>query len=172
MSVEINRRDLVKIGAGAVLAVPAALAVADAPRFFTPAEFAMLDELTEIIIPTDEHSPGARAAKVAAYIDARTAEAFEAKDREMWRGGLKRVDALSNKMLGCPFLKGTPAQRVAVVITLAAHEKDPKSPEDRFFAELKSATVRAYYTSSIGIHRDMNYLGNVMLDQFVGYEVP
>ena len=37
----------------------------------------MLDELTEIIIPTDSHSPGAKAAKVAVYIDKSLAEAFE-----------------------------------------------------------------------------------------------
>ena len=46
-----------------------------------------------MIIPTDEHSPGARAAKVAAYIDFRLAEAWEEKDRTDWRDGLKRVDA-------------------------------------------------------------------------------
>src|SRR5580658_6908591 len=123
MPYQINRRDLIRIGAGAVLAAPAAFG-ADAPKFFTPAEFAMLDELTESIIPADEHSPGARAAKVAAYIDARTAEAFEAKDRDTWRAGLKLVDALSNKMHGCPFLKATSGQRVAVVTAMAAGEKD------------------------------------------------
>ncbi|MEJ7708580.1 MAG: hypothetical protein WKF84_01675 [Pyrinomonadaceae bacterium] len=29
-------------------------------RFFTTAELAMVDELAEMIIPTDDHSPGAR----------------------------------------------------------------------------------------------------------------
>lgn len=32
--------------------------------------------LSELIIPTDEHSPGARAAKVAEYIDRRPADSF------------------------------------------------------------------------------------------------
>ena len=48
-------------------------------RFFTRQELALVDELSEMIIPTDDHSPGARAAKVAAYIDARLAEAFDAQ---------------------------------------------------------------------------------------------
>ncbi|HVN03139.1 MAG TPA: gluconate 2-dehydrogenase subunit 3 family protein, partial [Bryobacteraceae bacterium] len=91
MPYPINRRDLIKIGAGAALAAPAAFAVTGEPKFFTPAEFALLDELTEIIIPADDHSPGARAANVTAYIDARTAEAFEAKERDDWRAGLKLV---------------------------------------------------------------------------------
>ena len=33
-----------------------------------------------MIIPADDHSPGARAAKVAAYIDARLAEALDETD--------------------------------------------------------------------------------------------
>src|SRR5207244_4684651 len=31
----------------------------DRSRFLTAAEYALLDEVTELIIPTDDHSPGA-----------------------------------------------------------------------------------------------------------------
>lgn len=171
MSYEINRRDLIRIGAGAVLAVPAAFAVTEAPKFFTPAEFALLDELTELMIPADEHSPGARAALVAAYIDGRVAEAFEPKERDDWRNGLKLVDELSRKMHGHSFMEGSAADRVAVLTRMAANEMKPKTPEEIFFGQLKHATVHAYYTSKIGIHQEMEYKGNVMLEQFVGYEV-
>jgi hypothetical protein len=171
MSYEINRRDLIRIGAGAVVAAPAAFAAADAPKFFTPAEFAMLDELTETIIPADDHSPGARAAKVAAYIDARVAEAFEAKERDDWRSGLALVDELSRKMHGVPFTEASPEQRVVVLTRMAKNEMQPKTPEEVFFGELKHATAHAYYTSKIGIHHEMEYKGNVMLQEFVGYEV-
>ena len=41
-----------------------------------------------MIIPADAHSPGARAAKVAAYIDTRLAEAWDPKDKTTWREGL------------------------------------------------------------------------------------
>ncbi len=135
MSIEINRRDLIRIGAGAVLAAPAALASADAPKFFTPAEFSTLDELTEIVIPADEHSPGARAAKVAAYIDGSVAEAFEAKDRDEWRNGLQLVEALSQKMHDVAFMQATPEQRIALVAAMAKNETNPKTPEELFFVE-------------------------------------
>jgi gluconate 2-dehydrogenase gamma chain len=171
MPYEIDRRDLIRLGAGAVLAAPAAFAVTDAPKFFTPAEFALLDELTETIIPADDHSPGARAAQVAAYIDARVAEAFEAKERDDWRNGLKLVDELSRKMHGHVFMEARPEQRVAVLTRMAKNEMNPKTPEEVFFRELKRATAHAYYTSKIGIHQEMEYKGNVMLEQFVGYEV-
>ena len=53
-----------------------------AARFFTPAEFAMVDELSDIIIPTDEVSPGARAARVAGEIDRRLADSLDPRAAE------------------------------------------------------------------------------------------
>src|ERR1700722_19748758 len=50
-----DRRDLFKLGLGATLAHGAGK-----HRFFTDEEFAMVEELTEIIIPTDEKSGGAK----------------------------------------------------------------------------------------------------------------
>jgi len=171
MPYKINRRDLIRIGAGAALTAPAVFAVTDAPRFFTPAEFALLDELTETIIPADDHSPGARAAQVAAYIDARVAEAFAPKERDDWRHGLKLVDELSRTMHGHAFMEAGPGERVAVLTRMANNEMNPQTPEEVFFRDLKHATAHAYYTSKIGIHQEMEYKGNVMLQQFVGYEV-
>ena len=72
-----SRRDLlITIAAGAVVAVPAAAqqTASKAQLFFTPIEFRMVDELAEIVIPADDHSPGARAANVATYLDKSFAE--------------------------------------------------------------------------------------------------
>jgi len=172
MSYEINRRDLIRISAAAAVAgAPAAFATVETPKFFTPAEFALLDELTELIIPADDHSPGARAAKAAGYIDARTAEAFEDQERDDWRKGLQLVDALSQKMHGETFMAASAEQRVATLTQMAKNETNPQTPEEVFFRELKHATARAYYTSKIGIHQEMEYKGNVMLQEFAGYEV-
>jgi Gluconate 2-dehydrogenase subunit 3 len=134
-----------------------------AQAFFTPEEFAMVDELTEMIIPTDEHSPGARAAQVAAYIDRRLGETPEAQAKQLWHEGLQRIDQVSEQLQGCPFLKATAEGRLAVLTRVA--QKDP------FFTELKSRTANAYYTSKIGIHEEMEYKGNVYLKEFVGTDV-
>jgi hypothetical protein len=131
-------------------------------RFLTPAELALLDELTEIIIPTDAHSPGARAAGVAGYLDGVLAESLEPERQATWRAGLQAVEALSLRLNGKPLLHATPVQRVAVVTRMAAGESNPRTPEERFFKELKRATVQAYYTSKIGIHQDQEYKGNVV----------
>src|ERR1700682_3468849 len=103
----MDRRELIKIASAAVLATRVAQA---APRFFTPEEFALADKLSEMIIPSDEHSPGARAAGVAVYIDARLAESLDTKQGQTWRAGLKLVDALSEQLNSKPFLKATTRQ--------------------------------------------------------------
>jgi hypothetical protein len=180
----LTRRDALKIAAGAALSVPAlftramaapatAPAAAAAPRFFTKEEFALLDELTETIIPADSHSPGARAAKVAGYIDGRLAEAYlpvEADVQQRWRDGLRRVDTLSQEMNGAAFLAASPEKRVAVLTRMAANEKDPQTAEEKFFRELKATTIHGYYTSEIGIHQEMEYKGNTLQQEYAGEE--
>jgi gluconate 2-dehydrogenase gamma chain len=166
-----TRRELIQVTAGAMIAATGEASAQNGGQFFTLDEFRMVDELTEIIIPADEHSPGARAAKVAAYVDARLAESLEPEPKELWRDGLKRVDALAREMHGRSFLEAAPGERVAVVARMAEHEADPKTPAELFFREIKSRTAHAYYTSEIGIHREMEYKGNTILQEFVGYEV-
>lgn len=155
----IDRRDLFKIGMGATLARGAGK-----HRFFTDEEFAMVDELTDIMIPTDEKSGGAKAAGVAAYIDQRLAEAFEQSERDEWRKQLAAMNHDASKMHQKPFLKCDNAQQVAILRSI---EGQP------FFTTLKNATVRGYYTSKIGIHDDMDYLGNTLQQgEYAGFLPP
>ena len=54
---------------------------------------------------------------------------------------------------------------------MAAGEQDPKTPAEHFFRELKRSTVRAYYSSKIGIHADQEYKGNVyQRGEFAGFD--
>jgi gluconate 2-dehydrogenase subunit 3-like protein len=171
---ELTRRDAIKLGAAVTVAVSieGTKALAQQPAtFFTREELALVDELAEMIIPTDDHSPGARAAKVAAYIDARLAEAFDPAGRTMWRDGLKSIDRLSRDVNGRLFMESAPAERLAVLERVAAHETKPEKPEEHFFAELKARVVGAYYTSEIGIAQEMEYKGNTYQPEFSGVDV-
>ena len=171
---EQSRREILKLTAGAVAAVPwiwpqLSAASPDKPLFFTPEEYGLVDELTELILPADEHSPGARAAGVAAHIDRRLAESFEAEVKQQWRDGLKRLQAISQEMNGRSLLQASNEDRIALLERIARNERNPKELEEVFFKELKARTVRAYYTSKVGIHTEMEYKGNTYLEEFVGY---
>lgn len=167
----LTRREALRLAAAAAAGplVPRAARaqVADAPapllagRFFSAPEMALLDELTELIIPADEHSGGARAAQVAAYIDATLAEYDpEIPDlreaREKWKAGLAGLLDLPAE------------ERLAALERLAAKEKDPRTEAELFFVELKRWTAHGYYTSRIGIHDELEYKGNTLLTEFVG----
>ena len=170
---KISRRKMIQATAAA-MALPA-LAKSPTPNpkplFFTPAEFALVDEMSDMIIPTDEQSAGARAAGVAAYIDGSLAEAFEKEQPLRWRAGIKAVETLSREMSGKTFMASTPEQRLALLTRIAAAESDPKTDAEKFFTEIKSSTIRAYYTSKVGIHDDQQYKGNVIQPgEYAGYD--
>ncbi len=132
-----------ELAAPELAAAPAAL---PAPLFFTPAELRLVDELTETIIPADEHSPGARGARVAEYLDRRLSEIPESDHAKLWREGLA--------------LAGAAASRGEFLTAAARGEAGPKTLEERFFVLLKRETARAYYSSAVGIHKEMDYKGN------------
>ena len=181
----LTRREMLKRTAAAAVSIPLAAGLASgatadaaaapgqwkAPLFFTRDELALVEELSEIIIPTDAHSPGARAAGVASYIDARLAESWTEEPKSQWRSGLKAVDSIAQEMHGKPFMQGTPEQRLAVVARLAQNEMNPQKPEEHFFREIKGRTVHAYYSSKIGIHQEIEYKGNVPIKEFAGTDV-
>ena len=179
----LNRREVIKLGAAAVAATVAtgeplsALSSTGeqvgtpAKRFFTAEESALVEELSELIIPADDHSPGARAAKVASYIDARLAEAWDEEDRTGWREGLKRLEELSRAASGVSFVQSSADERTALLTRIARNEKKPAEPEERFFVTVKAAVVDAYYSSEIGIKQEMEYKGNTYLPEFAGEDV-
>ena len=169
MNPPLNRRDLLKLFSTATLAVPLALPAPGTPKFFSKDEFALLDALTELLIPKDDHSPGAHDAAVAEYIDKITAEAFVPEDRESWRKGLAAVNQISQSMHDKIFLSATPAQQSAVLLKMSSSERKEKTEAEKFFGQLKNTTVFAYYSTSIGIHQEIEYKGNCLLEKFVGY---
>jgi hypothetical protein len=139
-----------------------------AARFFTPAQNALVDELSETIIPADNHSGGAKAAKVADYIDQLLRESFDDAQKTLWREGLRLVDIMSQHYNGKSFVSASPEGKIAVVKVLSDNDKMTDLPEVRFFIELKRLTARGYYTSKIGIHDELEYKGNRILQEYVG----
>jgi len=63
-----------------------------------------------------------------------------------------------------------PKPRPQVDTLLGDVSKHPvgRTPLEAFFANTKQATIHGYYTSEIGIHKDLRYKGNQLLADFVG----
>jgi hypothetical protein len=141
-------------------------------RFLTPAQYVLVEELTETIIPADSHSGGAKAAKVAEYIEGVLQESVEEERRVEFQEGLRLIDLMSRHYSGKAFVEAGSDQRIAILTILSENEAMTELPEVRFFRELRALTIRGYYTSKIGIHDDLDYKGNRMIVEYVGCDDP
>jgi hypothetical protein len=130
-----------------------------------------VDVLSELIIPADEHSPGASAAKVADFIDLLVSGALD-EDQAIWRKGLAKLDETTMNRWKQPFVDCTPDQQVALLTEISRDEEEPRSALEKLFGEVKERTIQGYYTSEIGIHQELGYKGNQFLDEFVGCTHP
>jgi len=143
--------------------------VAAAPKVLSASQFATLEALVEAIIPADERSPGAKEARVADYIDLLLSESDDATALQ-WIGGLAELDEEAATRFKVPFARLDATQVDTILAAISANELTPQSPLDEFFVMTKQAAVQGYYTSEIGIHRELRYKGNKFLNEFVGCE--
>jgi hypothetical protein len=150
-------------------AAPAkAVETKSAGRFFTPAQHTLIEELSETIIPADGHSGGAKAAKVADFIEQTVRESTDDSQKSVWREGLRLVDSMSQHYNGKSFVTASPEEKIAVLTVLSDNDHMRDVPEVEFFHQLKRLTTEGYYTSKIGIHDDLQYKGNRINVEFVG----
>ena len=130
-------------------------------QFFTKEESQLLDHLMEMIIPADGHSPGAHAAKVNLFADLMLFSSEDEDLKKQWREGIQLMRS-----------ETTRSSLTDALRTAAENEGSPKTDLEHFFGLLKQMTVNGYYTSSIGIHQDLRYLGNTYLGAFPGCDHP
>ena len=150
-----------------VASVPAA----ESARFFNPQEMDTVAAISDLIIPTDEHSPGAKAAGVSDFIDLMVNESSN-ETKALWRDGLAAVDMVSEQKFSAAFNQAGQEHQISLLNAISRNERRPRTIEERFFVAIKGLTVDGYYTSAIGIHQDLQYKGNAYLKDFVGCTHP
>jgi hypothetical protein len=173
----VNRREAVKaigilLGTAVTPAVARAIGAgyrAPAPgaplRVLTRYQGELLATLTELIIPATD-TPGARAARVDAFIDGLLADVFTAEERDRFVAGLADVDARARAAHGATFLETTPEQQVALLTVMQQEGRAASTPRRSgsgsqsrpFFPWLKELTLVGYYTSEIGASQELRYV--------------
>ena len=135
-------------------APPAPSTAAYTLQFFNEEESRLLDQLMEMIIPADDHSPGAHEAQTNLFADLMVAGSSESLKKQ-WQDGIRQIRE-----------EAAGSTLAEVLQKAAANEENPKTDLDRFFVLLKQMTVNGYYTSATGIHKEMEYVGNTYLVAF------
>jgi gluconate 2-dehydrogenase gamma chain len=142
---------------------------APALKVLSPSQYAAVEALVEAIIPADERSPGAKEARVADYIDLLLSESADESVRQTWLEGLAALDGEAGTRFGAPFSRLDAGQVEALLTDISRNETaGTKTPLEAFFTTTKQATIHAYYTSEIGIHKELRYKGNQLLAEFTG----
>ena len=126
----------------------------------------MLERLSDLIIPADEHSPGALEAKAAAFIDYLCSVSDEMRD--IYTGGLLWLDeAIAHRYRGKTFLEAAPAEQTALLdqIAFRTNASPELNPGIQFFAFCRRMVADAFYTTPIG-WKDVGYMGNTGMAEF------
>jgi len=143
-----------------------------APRVFDAHQNETVTVLSELIIPQTE-TPGAKAAKVNEFIDWVLKEGDE-RDRKQFLKGLAWIDGRSQELFGTDFAAAAPDQQAAL-LTIVASPKN-KAFEDQvgvdFFKAIKALTITGYYTSEIGMTKELGDDGQLFLLEFPGCTHP
>jgi hypothetical protein len=71
------------------------------------------------------------------------------------------VSEESQRRFDGKFVLAKPADQIALL-------RDMDQNNDPFFGQLKQTTAFAYYSSAIGIHKEIEYKGNTILQEFAG----
>jgi hypothetical protein len=121
--------------------------------FLTPDMRETLRRAMAIMIPADERSGGALAAKVDEYVDFILANA-DGKLQQTWRAGLARL--------------GEAKDMDAFLSLQARNEFSPETEDESFFILLKQAITAGFYTSAEGINRELGYQGMTFALDFEG----
>jgi gluconate 2-dehydrogenase gamma chain len=139
-------------GEGDVIPAPAARYT---PQFFTPDEYKTLEQLTDLILPSDG-TPGAREAGVSEFIDFMVAH--DPGEQYDFRFGLGWLDMHAREAHQRPFRDLDATAQTALLETLAAKVTDadalahPGLEEGRaFFKRIRRYTIMGFYTTRIGL---------------------
>ena len=103
----------------------------DAP--FTTEEIAFLDEIADTILPRTS-TPGAKDVQTGAFMAMMVTDTYDAKNRKIFRDGMKAIDDATDKAHNTTFMRATPQQRLAVLQAIDRDQKvysDARDEENR-----------------------------------------
>jgi hypothetical protein len=141
---------------------------------FTATDIAFLDEVAETILPATK-TPGAKAARTGAFMALMVTDAYSARDRDIFRDGMRQIEGACQGAHGVPFMKATPGQRLALLEQLDREQKAymderagpsvsraPAPPNyegpSHYFRLMKELALLGYFTSEIGYTQAMRYV--------------
>jgi gluconate 2-dehydrogenase gamma chain len=124
-----------------------------AHRAFDAEQFALLEQVCEVMIPTTD-TPGAIAAGVPAFMRQMLEEWGTDSSRAEVGSVLETIEKLAWSKFGAAFLELAPERRMEVITALDTERIAAKEPA---YAKFKHLVLVGYYHSEIGATRELRY---------------
>lgn len=141
----------------------------------TPEQITFLDEVAETIIPVTTRKvldgdqwqekviPGAKAAKVGAFMQIMVADCYEEKDQQIFSEGLTKIDEASKAKYSKTFIEITAEERTVLFNEInkelkVYNDKNKEGDANHYFAMMKQLTLLGYFTSEIGATQALRYV--------------
>ena len=128
-------------------------------KLFSDAETSFLDEVGETILPETDSSPGAKAAKIGAFMVTIVTECYDQKEQTIFKEGIDNLEqmALTNYSKG--FLELDSNQKQDLLVLLDNEAKAiPEEGPTHFFSMMKQLTIWGFFTSEPGATKALRYL--------------
>jgi hypothetical protein len=155
----LNRRALLL---GAVFLVGGAAALSrfarklpgtQTPSAFSPEQFALLEQVSEVLVPATD-TPGAIAAGVPAFMSQVLDEWGAPDTRAAMRGVIDRIEKLAWTQFGAGFLALAAEQRHEL---LKVFDEQALARLDPAYGKFKYLVLLGYYHSEIGATQELRY---------------
>ena len=154
---------------------------------FTVEEIDLLDEIADTILP-ETKTPGAKAANTGAFMALMVTDTYKPEDAQVFRDGMRTLDALCFQANKASFVAAKPEQRLALLEKVdreaksymdlrsaarksrqaadsATKTRDPNpaaaisvDPPAHYFRMMKELAMLGYFTSEIGCTQALRYV--------------
>ena len=166
----ITRKEAIKRAAllmgGVFVGARAILGAENSPQkntvHFSDDQIALLDEITDIIIPAGD-TPGAKSVGSGAFIVMMVKDCYTQTEAEVFTSGLNAFSKVCLKLKGKDFLACSLAERIDLVKYVDQEAKHQKAhaklnATPHYFSMIKELTILSYYTSEIGASHELRYI--------------
>jgi|SRR6056300_29376 hypothetical protein len=127
-------------------------------HLITNKEVSLLDEISEIILPASDESPGAKAAHIGSFIKVMVNDCFSPKEIAIFIKGLVTINQAASASYGMDFKSLIADQKIELLtkFDIEARESE-KSNTLHFFNLIKQLTIWGYFTSEPGVRKALRY---------------
>jgi hypothetical protein len=128
----------------------------------TADQLAFLDEVAETIIPATS-TPGAKAAKVGAFMQVMVTDCYDQKDQQVFVSGITEIDNASKKTFSKGFMEITAEERTSLLNGInkelkTYNESKKEGDPNHYFGLMKQLTLLGFFTSEVGATQALRYV--------------